>query len=199
MLLIHVLFKTDGNPLWNIPPLPKHVSFTILIRSWLKPSLKRPSSSKACFSFNSDSKLMKILSEASFFFQCIFLIQVLCQIKEKSFWSIPLLPKHVSCLIIFHTWWTSSPKHPSSSNVCFLISSISICLEHPLWNIPLLPKHVSYSSHIRNRFWLPRTSCERRTPYWSKFWWLSHSIHIVWTRVEEEVAPRQQWYISIYI
>ena len=58
------LFKIDEIPLWSIPSFPKHFSNPIHIQRWWKSFLKHPSSTNACFSFSSYSRLMNILSEA---------------------------------------------------------------------------------------------------------------------------------------
>ena len=34
MLLYHFICKVDGNPLWSIPPVSKHVSYSVLEQNW---------------------------------------------------------------------------------------------------------------------------------------------------------------------
>ena len=61
-------------------PLPKHLSYSFLIRNWRKSSLKHSSSPKACFLLESYSNVMKILSETSLLFHSMFLIQLFFEI-----------------------------------------------------------------------------------------------------------------------
>ena len=131
MFLIQFLFRTDEVSLQSIPPLPKHVSTSSLIRNKRKSSLMYPSSSKACFIFKSYSKLMKILSEALLLFQSLCLLHVLVEIDENPLTSIPPLPKHVSYSSLIRNELKSYLKHPSSSRACFFFSSCS-----KLMNVP---------------------------------------------------------------
>ena len=119
-------------PLWSIPPLPMHVSYSIIIQNWWKSSLKHPSSSNACFLLNSYWNLMKHLSEASFLYQCKFLIQILFKTDINPLCSLPLNPLYVSCLILNQNLRKSSSKHPSYSNACFLFNSHSQLMNSPL-------------------------------------------------------------------
>ena len=73
-------------------------------------------------SFNAYSKLMKILTGASFLFQSMFLLQHFCNKYANAFWSIPPLPKNV---LFLHLWWKSLLKHLSSSQAYFIFSSYS--------------------------------------------------------------------------
>ena len=100
------LCKIDEHPLWSIPPLPKHVCHSNLTTNRLQSTLKHPSS-KACFLFNSYSKLMKTLSETSLIFYSI---------------SIQI-------------WSKSSLKHPSASKNMFLIQVSFKVGEHLLWGL----------------------------------------------------------------
>ena len=62
MFLVQFLFKIDENLLRSIIPHRMHVSYSVVIRSCGKSSLKHSSCSKACFSFDSYWKLILIAS-----------------------------------------------------------------------------------------------------------------------------------------
>ena len=124
MFLIQVLFKIYGNHLWIIPSIPKHVSFSVLIRNWWTLFLKYASASNAYCLFNSSWKLANILYEASLIFQSVLPSQFLFEIDENTLWSIASLFSQSMFLIQFlFKVEEHSLKHPSCSKACFSFSS----------------------------------------------------------------------------
>ena len=119
-------FYIDESPFWSIPSLPQHGSYSTLSRNWWKSSIKHPSSSKACFLFDSLSKLMKFLSKASSLIHSMLLVQSFLKTDEILCEASLLFQTMFLILLFFKYGWNS------------------------LWNIPPLPKYVSYSSLNRN-------------------------------------------------
>ena len=76
--------ETD-EPLWSIPPLLKHVSYSILLQNWWKSSLKHPFSSNAYVLFIRLSKLMNnVYLKHLPFFQSWFLFSII-----QKWWNTP--------------------------------------------------------------------------------------------------------------
>ena len=99
-MFIQFLFTNYENTICDLPPhtpLPSHIPRSVIIQSRWTYSLGPPSHYSTHSSFSSYSKPMKIISEASLLFQCIFLNQFSFKIDESPLWSFLLL----QCMFLF--------------------------------------------------------------------------------------------------
>ena len=194
MFLIQFWFKIDENPLCNVPSLPRHIPYSILIRNWFR--VPRPGCE------TQDAILEQVLIVFASFSNSIHIVwtrqkEVVGQ--NQRWYRFLYILKHLYTFIclfqcmfliqfVFKNWWTYSLKHSSSPKACFLFTFYPKLMKI-FSEVSFVFQHVCHSILGRS---LPRlwdAGCRIGAD--------SHSFHhSMNSSGRRSGPPKQRWYAS---